>query len=70
MQAAIIIGCHAAADRRARGARRSTASSLGLFAVWLGLFGVAVFLVSLQDKLSLTSSTTAVAATHNVLDRS
>jgi trk system potassium uptake protein len=40
---------------------------LGLFAAWLGIFGVAAFLVSLQDELTLTSSVTAVAATLNVV---
>jgi trk system potassium uptake protein len=40
---------------------------LGLFAAWLGVFGVAAFLVSLQDGLTLTSSVTAVAATLNVV---
>jgi trk system potassium uptake protein TrkH len=40
---------------------------LGLFAAWIGIFGVACFLVALQEKLTLTSSVTAVAATLNVV---
>jgi trk system potassium uptake protein len=40
---------------------------LGLFAAWIIIFGVAAFLVSLQDGLTLTSSVTAVAATLNVV---
>ena len=38
---------------------------LGLFAAWLLTFGLAIFLVALQEKLTLTSSVTAVAATLN-----
>jgi trk system potassium uptake protein len=40
---------------------------LGLFAAWLGVFGVAAILLSLQGDLTLTSSVTAVAATLNVV---
>jgi trk system potassium uptake protein len=40
---------------------------LGLFAAWIAVFGVAAFLVSLQDELTLTSSVTAVATTLNVV---
>jgi trk system potassium uptake protein len=40
---------------------------LGLFAAWIAVFGVAAFLVSVQDELTLTSSVTAVAATLNVV---
>ncbi len=38
---------------------------LGLFAAWLLVFAVATFLVALQEKLTLISSVTAVAATLN-----
>jgi trk system potassium uptake protein len=38
---------------------------LGLFAVWLLTFGLACFLVALQEELTLTSSVTAVATTLN-----
>jgi trk system potassium uptake protein TrkH len=40
---------------------------LGLFAAWIATFGVATFLVSVQEELTLTSSATAVAATLNVV---
>ena len=40
---------------------------LGLFAAWIGVFGVATFCVALQEDLTLTSATTAVAATLNVV---
>jgi trk system potassium uptake protein TrkH len=40
---------------------------LGLFAAWITVFGLATFLVALQDRLTLTSSATAVAATLNVV---
>jgi trk system potassium uptake protein TrkH len=40
---------------------------LGLFAAWIAIFGVASFLVALQEELTLTSSVTAVAATLNVI---
>jgi trk system potassium uptake protein len=40
---------------------------LGLFAAWIAVFGVAAFLLSVQDELTLTSSLTAVAATLNVV---
>jgi trk system potassium uptake protein len=40
---------------------------LGLFAAWMGIFGLACFLVALQEELTLTSSVTAVAATLNVI---
>jgi trk system potassium uptake protein len=40
---------------------------LGLFAAWIAVFGVAAFLLSVQDELTLTSSVTAVAATLNVV---
>jgi trk system potassium uptake protein TrkH len=40
---------------------------LGLFAAWIVIFGVAAFLVALQENLTLTSSVTAVAATLNVV---
>jgi trk system potassium uptake protein TrkH len=38
---------------------------LGLFAAWIGVFGLATLLVTLQDNLTLTSSATAVATTLN-----
>jgi trk system potassium uptake protein TrkH len=38
---------------------------LGLFAAWILIFGLACFLVALQEELTLTSSVTAVAATLN-----
>lgn len=40
---------------------------LGLFAAWIGTFGLATFLVALQEDLSPLSSATAVAATLNVV---
>ena len=40
---------------------------LGLFAVWLVVFGVGTFLISFQEELTLTSSVTAVATTLNVV---
>jgi trk system potassium uptake protein len=40
---------------------------MGLFAAWVTTFGVATFLVALQENLTLTSSATAVAATLNVV---
>ena len=40
---------------------------LGLFAAWIAVFGVATFLVALQQNLTLISSATAVAATLNVV---
>jgi trk system potassium uptake protein len=40
---------------------------LGLFAAWIAIFGAASLLVALQDNLTLTSSSTAVAATLNVI---
>jgi trk/ktr system potassium uptake protein len=40
---------------------------LGLFATWMGIFGLACFLVALQEELTLTTSATAVAATLNVI---
>jgi trk system potassium uptake protein len=40
---------------------------LGLFAAWIAIFGLATFLVALQQNLTLTSSATAVAATLNVV---
>ena len=60
-------GRHAAADRRGLVPEAVRIAVLGLFAAWLGVFGVAAFLVSLQDDLTLTSSVTAVAATLNVV---
>src|ERR671914_220316 len=38
---------------------------LGLFAAWMGVFGLATFVVALQEELSPLSSATAVAATLN-----
>src|SRR5215211_1733230 len=38
---------------------------LGLFAAWMGVFGIATFLVALQEELTLLSSATAVATTLN-----
>ncbi|MDQ3864862.1 MAG: TrkH family potassium uptake protein [Actinomycetota bacterium] len=38
---------------------------LGLFAAWLGVFGIATFVVALQKELTPLSSITAVAATLN-----
>lgn len=38
---------------------------LGLFAAWMLTFGLACFLVALQEELTLTSSVTAVAITLN-----
>ena len=38
---------------------------LGLFAAWIAVFGVATFLVALQEDLTPISSFTAVAATLN-----
>lgn len=40
---------------------------LGLFAAWTAVFGVATFLVALQEDLTPLSSATAVAATLNVV---
>ena len=40
---------------------------LGLFAAWIGIFGLATFVVALQEDLSLLTSATAVAATLNVV---
>lgn len=40
---------------------------LGLFAAWVAIFGVATFLVALQEELTPLSSATAVAATLNVI---
>ncbi len=40
---------------------------LGLFAAWIAVFGVATFLVALQEELTPLSSATAVAATLNVI---
>jgi trk system potassium uptake protein len=40
---------------------------LGLFAAWIAIFGVATFLVALQEELTPLSSATAVAATLNVV---
>ncbi len=41
------------------------AAALGLFAAWIGVFGLATFLVALQENLTPLSSATAVAATLN-----
>ncbi|HET7479474.1 MAG TPA: TrkH family potassium uptake protein [Rubrobacteraceae bacterium] len=38
---------------------------LGLFAAWVGVFGIATFMVALQENLTPLSSATAVAATLN-----
>jgi len=38
---------------------------LGLFAAWIGVFGIATFIVALQGELTPLSSATAVAATLN-----
>jgi trk system potassium uptake protein TrkH len=38
---------------------------LGLFASWIGVFGIATFMVALQENLTPLSSATAVAATLN-----
>ena len=38
---------------------------LGLFASWIGVFGIATFIVALQENLTPLSSATAVAATLN-----
>jgi trk system potassium uptake protein len=40
-------------------------AALGLFAAWIGVFGLATLLMSLQEELTLTSSATAVATTLN-----
>jgi trk system potassium uptake protein TrkH len=40
-------------------------AALGLFAAWIGVFGLATLLVALQDNLTLTSSASAVATTLN-----
>jgi trk system potassium uptake protein TrkH len=40
---------------------------LGLTVAWMAIFGLASFLVALQEDLTLTSSVTAVAATLNVV---
>jgi trk system potassium uptake protein len=39
--------------------------ALGLFAAWVGVFGIATFIVALQGNLTPLSSATAVAATLN-----
>jgi trk system potassium uptake protein TrkH len=39
--------------------------ALGLFAAWIGVFGIATFIVALQGELTPLSSITAVAATLN-----
>src|SRR5918995_2749429 len=39
--------------------------ALGLFATWVGVFGIATFIVALQGNLTPLSSITAVAATLN-----
>jgi trk system potassium uptake protein len=38
---------------------------LGLFAAWIGVYGIATFIVALQDELTPLSSATAVATTLN-----
>ena len=38
---------------------------LGLFAAWIGIFGIATFVVTLQENLTALSSATAVATTLN-----
>ncbi len=38
---------------------------LGLFAAWIGVFGIATFIVALQDELTPLSAATAVATTLN-----
>jgi trk system potassium uptake protein TrkH len=38
---------------------------LGLFAAWIGVFGIATFILALQENLTPLSSATAVAATLN-----
>jgi trk system potassium uptake protein TrkH len=38
---------------------------LGLFAAWIGVFGIATFIVALQEELTPLSSATAVATTLN-----
>jgi trk system potassium uptake protein TrkH len=40
---------------------------LGLFAAWIAVFAQATFLVALQEELTLTTASTAVAATLNVV---
>lgn len=40
---------------------------LGLFAAWIGIFGIATFVVALQEELTPLTSATAVAATLNVV---
>ncbi|MDP8901254.1 MAG: hypothetical protein M3N33_08960 [Actinomycetota bacterium] len=40
-------------------------AALGLFAAWIGVFGLATFLDALQENLTPLSSATAVAATLN-----
>jgi trk system potassium uptake protein TrkH len=40
---------------------------LGLFAAWIAVFAQATFLVALQEDLTLTSASTAVATTLNVV---
>jgi len=39
--------------------------ALGLFAAWMGVFGIATFIVALQKELTALSSITAVATTLN-----
>ncbi len=40
---------------------------LGLFVAWMAVFGIATFLIALQENLTPLSSATAVAATLNVI---
>jgi trk system potassium uptake protein len=40
---------------------------LGLFAAWIAVFAQATFLIALQEDLTLTTASTAVAATLNVV---
>ena len=40
---------------------------LGLFAAWIAVFAQATFLIALQEELTLTTASTAVAATLNVI---
>jgi trk system potassium uptake protein TrkH len=54
-----------ASDRRARGTETVRIAVLGLFGAWMGIFGLATFVVALQEELSPLSSATAVAATLN-----
>lgn len=46
---------------------RARVAVLGLFAAWIAVFAQATFLVALQEDLTLISSSTAVAATLNVI---